>query len=324
MSLVYGTTGELTFEGIRAASAAGGFGDEAVFVLGVIFVLVGFGFKISAVPFHFWAPDTYQGAPTPVAAYLSVGSKAAGFVGLLTVCYVAFAEVRDVWGPILWLLAALTMTIGNLTALRQTNLVRLLGYSSIAHAGFVLVPFAMAATLDDAGLSDAFFGSVTYLLIYAFMNLGAFGVIIAGSAKAGGGEVDDWAGLNRYAPGIALLLGVFFFSLAGIPPLAGWFAKFVMFRAVVGAFDSGWGVALAVIAAVNAVIALFYYARVVKTVFMDPVPETAPVEEAPTRPVARPLALALGITGLAVLVGGFFPQIIAFFGEASRALALVP
>jgi NADH-quinone oxidoreductase subunit N len=324
MSLVYGTTGSLTFEGIRAASGIGDLGGEPVFVLGVIFVLVGFGFKVSAVPFHFWAPDTYQGAPTPVAAYLSVGSKAAGFVGLLTVCYLAFAEVRDVWGPVLWVLAALTMTLGNLTALRQTNIVRLLGYSSIAHAGFILVPFAMAATYDAAGLEEAFFASVTYLLVYAFMNLGAFGVVIAGAAKAGTGEIDGWAGLARYAPQVAALLALFFFSLAGIPPLAGWFAKFVMFKAVMGALDNPWGVALAVIAAVNAVIALFYYARVVKTVYMDPVPETAPVEQAAATPVPRPLGLALGLTAAAVVVAGFFPQIIAFFGEASRVIAFGP
>ena len=203
----------------------------------MLFVLVGFGFKVAAVPFHFWAPDTYQGAPLPVAAYLSVGSKGAGFVGLLTICYSAFAGARDIWGPALWILAALTMTLGNLTALRQTNVVRLLGYSSIAHAGFMLVPFAMAAAFEGAALQDAFFGSLTYLLVYAFMNLGAFAAVIAVAERTGSGEIDDWAGLARYAPGLASLLGVFFFSLAGIPPLAGWFAKFVMFKAVLG--DSG-------------------------------------------------------------------------------------
>jgi NADH-quinone oxidoreductase subunit N len=321
MSLVYGMTGELTFDGIRAASGA--VSDEPAFVLGVVFMLVGFGFKISAVPFHFWAPDTYQGAPTPVAAYLSVGSKAAGFVGLLVVCYQAFGEVTELWGPALWVLAALTMTLGNLTALRQTNVVRLLGYSSIAHAGFVLVPFAMAAEFDAAGLEDAFFGSVTYLLVYAFMNLGAFGAVMAAASKSGGGEIDDWAGLSRYAPGVAAMLGLFFFSLAGIPPLAGWFAKFVMFRAVLGV-SSVWAVSLAVIAALNAVIALFYYARVVKTVYMDQVPVTAPADEAGRRPLAAPLTLALGLTAAVVVLAGFFPQVLAFFGDAARALAVGP
>jgi NADH-quinone oxidoreductase subunit N len=321
MSLVYGLTGELTFVGIAENAAAFNLADEPAFVLGVIFVLVGFGFKISAVPFHFWAPDTYQGAPTPVAAYLSVGSKAAGFVGLLTICYLAFGTVRDVWGPILWVLAVLSMTVGNLIALHQTNIVRLLGFSSVAQAGFILVPFAMAATYDSVGLEDAFFGSVTYILVYAFMNLGAFAVVIAGAAKIGSGEIEDWAGMGRYAPGLAALLGIFFFSLAGIPPLSGWFAKFVMFRAVIGAFESPWAVALAVIAAVNAVIALVYYARVVKTAFMDDVPATAPVDAAAERELSPSLGLALAITAGAVIVTGFFPQILAFFGEASRSLA---
>ncbi len=318
MSLVYGLTGEITFEGIRVASA--GLSEEPAFILGVIFILVGFSFKISAVPFHFWAPDTYQGAPTPVAAYLSVGSKTAGFVGLLTICYLAFAEVADIWGPVLWVLAALTMTIGNLTALKQNNIVRLLGYSSVAHAGFILVPFAMAATYGTEGLENAFHASITYIVVYAFMNLGAFAAVIAAADKTGSGEIDDWAGLNRYVPRVAVLLAIFFLALAGIPPLAGWFAKFVMFRAVMGAAGA-WGVVLAVIAAINAVIALYYYARIVKVVFMDPVPASAPVEQAAETDTHPALVLALGITAVVVVVAGFLPQILAFFGEAARALS---
>ncbi len=318
MSLVYGLTGEITFEGIRVASA--GLSEEPAFILGVIFILVGFSFKISAVPFHFWAPDTYQGAPTPVAAYLSVGSKAAGFVGLLTICYLAFAEVADIWGPVLWVLAALTMTIGNLTALKQNNIVRLLGYSSVAHAGFILVPFAMAATYGAEGLENAFHASITYIVVYAFMNLGAFAAVIAAADKTGSGEIDDWAGLNRYVPRVAVLLAIFFLSLAGIPPLAGWFAKFVMFRAVMGAAGA-WGVVLAGIAAINAVIALYYYARIVKVIFMDPVPASAPVEQAAEADTHPALVLALGVTAVVVVVAGFFPQILAFFGEAARALS---
>jgi NADH-quinone oxidoreductase subunit N len=321
MSLVYGTTGQLSFSGIAASPVARS--GEAAFVLGVLFVLVGLGFKIAAVPFHFWAPDTYEGAPLPVAAYLSVGSKGAGFVGLLTVCYTAFAGARDVWGPALWILAALTMTVANLTALRQNNVVRLLGYSSIAHAGFILVPFAMAAAFGGEALGDAFFGSLTYLLIYAFMNLGAFAAVIAIAGRTGSAEIEDWAGLARYAPGLATLLGVFFFSLAGIPPLAGWFAKFVMFRAVLGASGNAWGVILAVIAAVNAVVALWYYARVLKVAFMDPVPEGAPVRDLETK-VPAPLAAALAVTLAVTLAAGFYPQMLAFFGEAGRALVALP
>ena len=324
MSLVYGMTGELTFDGIALAASAADLGGEPAFVLGVVFVLIGFAFKVSAVPFHFWAPDTYQGAPTPVAAYLSVGSKAAGFVGLLALCYQAFSTVPEIWGPILWVLAVASMTVGNLIALRQSNIVRLLGYSSIAQGGFILVPFAMAASFDTVGLSDAFFASVTYILIYAFMNLGAFAVVIAASAKTGSGDIDDFGGLNRYAPGLAGLLALFFFSLAGIPPLAGWFAKFVMFRAVIGVFESPWAVSLAAIAAVNAVIALVYYARVVKSVYMDDVPVTVPVDRAAEAEVPRPLGLALGISAFAVVVVGFFPQILGFFGEVTERLVAGP
>lgn len=324
MSLVYGLTGQVTFDGIASAAVAGDLGSEPAFVAGVVFVLVGFAFKISAVPFHFWAPDTYQGAPTPVAAYLSVGSKAAGFVGLLALCYQAFSTVPEIWGPILWVLAVASMTVGNLIALRQTNIVRLLGYSSIAQGGFILVPFAMAASFDTVGLSDAFFASVTYILIYAFMNLGAFAVVIAAAAKTGSGELADFGGLNRYAPGLAALVALFFLSLAGIPPLAGWFAKFVMFRAVIGVFESPWAVVLAAIAAVNAVIALVYYAKVVKSVYMDDVPVTVPVDRAAAAEVPRPLALAIGITAVVVVVVGFFPGILAFFGEVTERLVAGP
>jgi NADH-quinone oxidoreductase subunit N len=177
----------------------------------------------------------------------------------------------------------------------------------------------MAATYDSVGLEDAFFGSVTYILIYAFMNLGAFAAVIAASARVGSGEIDEWGGLGRYSPSLAAYLTMFFFALAGIPPLAGWFAKFVMFRAVIGAFSSPWAIVLASIAAVNAVIALVYYARVVKTVYMDPVPEHADADS-PTV-IAPSLKLALVITAVVVIVAGFFPQILGFFGEASRALA---
>jgi len=318
MSLVYGLTGELTFVGIAQATDALQLADEPAFVLGVIFVLVGLAFKLSAVPFHLWQPDTLEGAPTPVAAYLTVGSKGAGLVGLLVICYQAFGSVPEIWGPVIWALAVLSLVVGNLVALRQTDIVRLLGYSSIAQGGFILVPFAMAASYDAVGLEDAFFGSVTYLLVYAFMNLGAFGAVMVAINRTGSRRFDDWAGLARYSPGVGAFVAVFFFALAGIPPLAGWFAKFVMFRAVLGAFGSAWAIVLASIAAVNAVIALVYYARVVKTVYMDPVPETVDQDE-PTV-VAPPLRLALVLTSIAVLVAGFFPQILAFFGDASRAL----
>ncbi len=317
MSFIYGLTGSVTFDGIREASA--GMSGEPAFVMAVLFIMVGFAFKISAVPFHFWAPDTYEGAPTPVTAYLSVSSKAAGFVGLLVITYVAFPDASNIWGPAIWILAALTMTVGNLTALRQDNIVRLLAYSSVAQAGFMLVPFAVAGVSDTAGnLSDAFAATVTYLVIYAFMNLGAFAVIIVGSNRARSGLIPNWAGMGTYDPGLALLGGAFFLSLAGIPPLAGWYAKFVMFSAAMGALNT-WTTLLAAIAAVNAVIAFYYYARVVKSMWFDPVPDG--LEPRLDEP-ARSLQLVMVIAVVFVLAAGFYPPISAFFGEATKLIAI--
>ncbi len=317
-SFVFGLTGALTFDGI--ASAAGGLVHEPAFVMAVLFILAGIGFKVSAVPFHFWAPDTYEGAPTPITAYLSVSSKAAGFVALLAVVYRAFGPASATWAPVVWVMAALSMTIANLAALKQDNIVRMLAYSSISHAGFMLVPFVVAPYVGVEGLGNAVAATVTYLVIYAFMNLGAFALVIAGSRKSGSGTVDGWAGMATYAPGLAFLGAVFFFGLAGIPPLAGWFAKFVMFRAVLTA-GSGWAVGLAVIAALNSVVAIYYYARVVKAMWMDPVPATVPGIEVREAAVPVPLALALGITAAIVLVVGAVPGLVTFFSDATKVLA---
>ncbi len=322
MSLVYGVTGEVNFGAIRAATAA--LGDSALLTIGVLFTLLGFAFKVSAVPFHFWTPDTYEGAPTPVTAYLSVVSKTAGFVGLLTLSYQAFAELRDLWGPLLWILAALSMTVGNLIAIRQDDIVRLLGYSSIAQGGFILVPFgaAVAADLSTAELETAFSTTVTYLLIYAVMNLGAFAVVIAGENRLKTTRIDDWAGLSTYAPALAGLLALFFASLAGIPPIAGWFAKLVMFSSVLGV-DNGWATALAVIAVVNSVVAFYYYARVIKAAWFDVVPDGVPAGELKDlgATIAPSLRLALVLTAVGVLVLGFFPDLIAGAGEVASTVA---
>jgi len=314
MSLVFGLTGEVSFAGIAAATA--GMAEEPALILAILFMMVGFGFKISAVPFHFWAPDTYEGAPTPITAYLSVNSKAAGFVAVLIVMYQALPGVSSVWAPALWLLAALSMTIGNLSALRQTNIVRLLAYSSIAQAGFMLVPFA-AAAVAGADLEEAFGATLIYLVIYAVMNLGAFGVVIAGARRTRSGEIADWAGLAKADPTLGVLTAVFFFSLAGIPPLAGWFAKFEMFRSVMIADPAT--IALAVIAAVNAVIALYYYARVVSSVWLsDPVREVEAGAEASPAPSLR---LALGVAVALTLAIGVYPPLATFVQDAAQVLA---
>ncbi|HEU5113916.1 MAG TPA: NADH-quinone oxidoreductase subunit N [Acidimicrobiia bacterium] len=315
MSLLFGLTGEVTFAGLAEATA--GLADEPIMVVALFGLIVGFGFKISAVPFHFWAPDTYEGAPTPVTAYLSVNSKAAGFVAFLLIMYQALPGISEVWAPALWILAVLSMTVGNLAALRQTNIVRLLAYSSIAQAGFMLVPFA-AAAVAGADLAEAFSATLVYLVIYAVMNLGAFAVVIAGARKTRSGEIRAWSGLSQVDVRLAVLVAVFFFSLAGIPPLAGWFAKFAMFRSVIIAGGTAT-VTLAAIAAVNSVIALYYYARVVKAVWLDdPVGEFAPdVEAAP----AGSLRLALLVSLVITVAIGFFPAIATFVGNASRVIA---
>jgi NADH-quinone oxidoreductase subunit N len=314
MSLLFGLTGAVGFTEIAAATAD--MADQPALVVSILFMLVGFGFKVSAVPFHFWAPDTYEGAPTPITAYLSVNSKAAGFVAMLIVMYQALPGAADIWAPALWLIAALSMTIGNLSALRQTNIVRLLAYSSIAQAGFMLVPFA-AAAVAGANLEEAFGATLIYLVIYAVMNLGAFAVVIAGARKTRTGTIEGWSGLARVDPILGVLTAVFFFSLAGIPPLAGWFAKFEMFRSVMIADPAT--IALAVIAAVNAVIAFYYYAKVVKAVWLDdPVGEFA--DEAAASP-AGSLKLALGVAVALTIAIGIYPSIAAFVQDAAQVLA---
>ena len=271
-----------------------------------------FAFKVSAVPFHYWAPDTYEGAPTPVTAFLSVGSKAAGFVALFQLVYIGFFRQEEVWGPLFWVLAALTMTVGNLVALRQTNVVRLLAYSSVAQAGYMLVPFAVAADNPDV-VGTAQTAAVVYLLIYAAMNLGAFAIVIAVARKTGSAEVSSYGGLFVYAPGLTVFMTIFLFSLAGIPPLAGWFAKFYVFQAAIaaGTFES---VLLAVVAGVNSVIALFYYAAVAREMWMSPVPDD---DHTPVR-VPPALSAALGITALAVIVIGVYPQAFARLGDLAQ------
>ena len=316
VSLIYGLTGTQLFSEI--AVAATGVQEIALFNLGVIFVLLGFAFKISAVPFHFWTPDVYEGSPPPVTAWLSVGSKGAGFVGLLSVCYLALPTVSDLWGPVLWVVAALSMTVGNIVAIKQTNVIRLLGFSSIAQAGFMLAPFGAAAA-SGANLGEAFSATVTYLVIYAVMNLGAFAVVIVIGSRVGSYELEDWGGLNRWAPGIALTLAVMFMSLAGIPPLAGWYAKFAMFTATIGV-GSWWGYSIAIIAAINAVIAFAYYSKVIKSAFFDPVPDGLDIDALEGESIPSPIGFALGLTTVGVFVLGVFPGLAANLGEFSSEI----
>jgi len=263
LSLVYAATGTMYLDRIAIAL------DEAgplrgVAAVGTVLVLVGFGFKVSAVPFHFWAPDTYEGAPIAVAAFLSVVSKAAGFAGLVLVLTVGFGPFASVWGPIVAVIAAITMTVGNLVALRQRHAVRLLAWSSIGQAGYMLAPLGVAGGIagGEAGrretLNDLAGATVGYLAIYVAMTVGAFAVVafVRWLGPNGGRDLDDYRGLVRTHPLVAIGFAFFLACLAGLPPgLAGLFAKIVVFRAVV---DGGYAW-LAVVMAINTVIGLYYY-----------------------------------------------------------------
>lgn len=305
MSLLYGVTNSTLLTDLAREVT----GDlTAIRVLAVVFLVVGFAFKVSAVPFHTWAPDTYEGAPTPVTAFLSVASKAAGFVALVTVLYVAVPGASDVWQPLIWVLAVLTMTVGNVLALRQSNIVRMLAYSSISQGGFILMPLAVAA---EGNSSEAVLRSVvTYLLVYAATNLGMFAIILAVSRKTRSGEISSYGGLFSYAPGIGVLMTIFLASLAGLPPLGGWIGKFTAFQAVLEA-GTGWGYAIAVVGAVNSVVAFGYYGSIMREIWMRPVPngDTSAIN------TPAPLKLALGITGLATLVFGVLPGVVLHFGD---------
>ncbi len=306
MSYLFGTVGSTLLTDIGAALADGDLlGLE---VVGVVFVVCGFAFKVSAVPFHEWAPDTYEGAPTPVTAFLSVASKAAGFVALVSLLFIAFPGATDVFGPLVWVMAALTMTVGNVLALRQTNIVRMLAYSSVSQGGFILMPLAYAA--DDQAGGSALNAVVVYLLIYAFMNLGAFATVMAVARKTRSGEISSFGGLINYAPGLAVAMTIFFASLAGIPPLGGWFAKFNAFKALLDA-ETTSAYVLAVIGAVNTVIAAAYYMRVLRVVWVEDAPDG---DVTPIRPPA-PIVAALGITAVGTLVLGVFPGLVARFGD---------
>ena len=305
MSLLYGIAGSTKLVDIGSAL---GENLTAIRALAVLFVVIGFAFKVSAVPFHTWAPDTYEGAPTPVTAFLSVASKAAGFVALVTVVFVGFPGSHEVWQPVFWVLSALTMTVGNVMALRQSNIVRMLAYSSVAQGGFILMPLAVAGI---EGVQQAALRSVvTYLLLYAATNLGVFGIIIAVARKTRSGEISSYGGLFGYAPGLTALMTIFMASLAGIPPLGGWFGKFTAFQALISA-GTNWSYALAVIGAVNSVVAFGYYGNVLREMWMKPAPhgDTAPVT------VPSAIGVALAITGGATLVLGVLPGLVLHFGD---------
>jgi len=313
VSLLYGVTGAVHLDRISAALADPAL-RQPVTVAAVVLTIVGFGFKVSAVPFHFWAPDTYVGAPVPVAAYLSVVSKAAGFVGLLLVVTQGFGPYADVWSPVVAALAALSMTVGNLVALRQRHAVRLLAWSSVAQAGYMLVPLGAAGAVGSAvgasgaGTTAQVSATVAYVAAYAVMNLGAFSVVAFVGRSRPGNYLADYRGLVHERPIAALALAFFLACLAGLPPgLLGLFAKIVVFVEPVRA-GTGW---LAVVMAVNTVVALYYYLTWAATLFARSPEEAASPQAQPgVRAASWPDQLAIGVTFAAAVVLSVTPAVV--------------
>jgi NADH-quinone oxidoreductase subunit N len=305
MSLVYGATGQTQVDAIRRA--IGTTGDRSFIVLSVFFVVVGFAFKISAVPFHFWTPDTYEGAPSPVAAFLSTASKIGGFVGLLVLMFRAFPDVADTWRPVFAVLAALTMTVGNLIALRQQHIIRLLAYSGIAQAGYVLVAFALINPASPETNAQAFESALLYLAIYGVMDVGAFGAAVAFASRGGSYFISDYSGLWQRTPALAVMMAAFLLSLAGAPPMAGVWAKVFVFLAAVNA-QVYW---LAVVMGVNAVIAAWYYLAVVKRMFLEDAEVTERVE------VPYLMRAAMGFAAVALFAACVYPGLITNLTEGT-------
>jgi NADH-quinone oxidoreductase subunit N len=302
IALLYGAAGTTNLD--RIASAMASRPRDPLFVIGLGLVLVGFGFKISSVPFHMWVPDVYQGAPTSVTALIATGSKAGAFAALIRVLTVIPRSVALDWTTLLWVIAVVTMTVGNVVAIAQSNLKRMLAYSSIAHAGYMLVGLVAGGA---AGTSAVLF----YLLTYAFTTAGAFGVItLCERARDEAVEVGDYAGLARRHPLLAAALGLFLLSLIGIPPLAGFVGKFYVFGAAVRA---GY-VWLAVIGVLNSAVAAYYYLRVIVYMYMRE-PEGAATAFVPS--FAGSLALAIALLGIVLL--GLVPAPFVDLAQAAVA-----
>jgi NADH-quinone oxidoreductase subunit N len=320
MSLIYGITGTTNLRGIAStlgvttAQSPSPFAigtDDPIIFLAVFFIVVGFAFKISAVPFHFWAPDTYEGSPPPVAAFLSTASKIGGFVGLIVLLFIGFPLVADSWRPVFAVLAVLTMTVGNLIALRQTQIIRLLAYSGIAQSGYVLVALATirSGTTKDIleGNAQAFKSALFYLVIYGIMDAGAFAAAIAFARRGGSYFIDDYKGLWKRSPALAGLLAAFLISLGGFPPMAGLTAKLFVFIPVI----EGHFYWLAVAMAVNTVIAAWYYLAVVKRMFFDQPEIEDPLE------VPYLMRFAMGVAALALFAVFIYPPIVTKLTESS-------
>lgn len=310
IALVFGATGS-TNMGEVVAALAGGSANSELMLGAVALILVGLGFKVAAVPFHMWTPDVYHGAPSAVVAFMSVGAKAGGFAALLRVFIAAFPELASSWGTVAMWVSALTMTWGNLAAIAQSNIKRMLAYSSIAHAGYILMvlPSAAQSRVAPDGISAALF----YLLAYLLSNLGAWAVVIAVERAEGGGlAIEDYAGLSRRRPGLALAMALFMLSLTGLPPTVGFIGKFFVFRA---ALDAGliW---LALVGVLTSLISAYYYLRVVVMMYMR-------AGEPETRSESW-LNLTVGVTAISTFVLGILPGPLLTLAAKAGLLSLGP
>jgi NADH-quinone oxidoreductase subunit N len=295
---VYGATGTTNLDQLASVGSR-----EPIFMVGLALLLVGFGFKISSVPFHMWVPDVYDGAPTSVTALIATGSKAAAFAALIRALETSFRPAAPDWTLLLWGLAVVTMTIGNVVAIAQSNLKRMLAYSSVAHVGYMLVGIVAG---DAHGTGATLF----YLLVYTFTTAGAFGVVLMLERAGGAGApLQDYAGLAARHPVIALVLSLFLLSLIGIPPFGGFVGKFYLFGAAV----RNGHVWLAIIGVLNSAIASYYYLRVIVYMYMRE-PEEATADYVPS--LAGGLALAIALCGITVL--GVMPA--PFIGLAQAAM----
>lgn len=316
ISIIYGLTGSLNIFAINQIISQGTASSPAMLIAGIL-ILVGFGYKISAVPFHFWTPDVYEGSPTTITAILSVASKAAGFGMLMRTFKVVFIDAGALGAPGTWsllsgidaqsiliVLSILTMTLGNLVALWQDNVKRLLAYSSIAHAGYMLLGLVVLGT-------DGFMATMMYFVVYMFMNLGAFYIVILVSNKTGNETMESYKGLGARSPFLAVAMALFLVSLTGLPPTAGFIGKFYIFLALINAKM----VALAIVAAMNSVISLYYYARVFRNMFLrESTTETTLI------PVAGPTYVLVLLLALPTLLLGLYWGPVVQYAQYSVAM----
>ncbi len=295
IALVYGAVGTTNLREIELALAQGRINSDLMLLAGLGLLIVGFAFKVAAAPFHMWAPDVYEGAPTAITAFLSAGPKAAAFAAFFRVLMLSMAPLKGEWVAALGLLAVLTMTVGNLGALTQQSIKRMLAYSSVAHAGYVLVALAAAS---GKGVSAALF----YLLAYTFMNIGAFAVVVLVGRKGEENlDISSYAGLGFRHPVLGLAMTLFMLSLSGLPPTAGFFGKFYIFSAAIEA-DLVW---LTIIGVLNSLVSVYFYLGVVVSMYMK-----QPVDEVPVFAVPPFARAALLVTSVATLAIGLAPSVL--------------